>query len=132
MGLIFLIDTRVCIMNCVELILVLMEKNKSYDPSKANALYVLMMSHATKKKVMTSIKEVGKKRLYFTDNYYTRHTLDNHLNHSQIMRYILLVLVKQVLWVLPILKTYELRLLKWLKVMSNEIVRFWSVPTTNQ
>ena len=54
-------------------------KTKSYDPSKTNALYVLMMAHASKKKAMTSIKEVGIKRWYFTDNYYTRHTLGNHL-----------------------------------------------------
>ena len=38
-----------------------------------------MMAHASKKKAMTSIKEVGRKGLYFTDNYYTRHTLGNHL-----------------------------------------------------
>ena len=54
-------------------------KNKSYDPSRTNSLYVLMMAYASKKKAMTSIKEVGIKRWYFTDNYYTRHTLGNHL-----------------------------------------------------
>ena len=38
-----------------------MKKNKDYDPSKTNTLYVLMMAHATKKKAMTSMKEVGRK-----------------------------------------------------------------------
>ena len=74
------------------------EKNKSYDTRKTNALYVLMMAHATKKKAMTFIKEVGIKRWYFTENYYTRHTLELMiLNPSQIMRHISLVFVKRVL-----------------------------------
>ena len=51
------------------------ENNKSYDTGKTNELYVLMMAHASKKKAMTSIKELGRKRWYFTDNYYTRHTI---------------------------------------------------------
>ena len=52
----------------VQLILNLMKK-KSYDTRKTNSLYVLMMAHATKKKAKTSIKEFGRKRWYFIDNY---------------------------------------------------------------
>ena len=52
---------------------------KNFDTTKATALYVAMMGHPKRKKPLTHIKGCGEKRWYFTDNYYTRHTLAKNL-----------------------------------------------------
>ena len=53
--------------------------NIKFDKTKPNALWVVMMAHATKTKDITTIEGAGKKRWYFTDNFYTRHTLAQDL-----------------------------------------------------
>ena len=52
---------------------------KHFDTTKATALYVAMMGHPTRKKSLSQIPGCGEKRWYFTDTYYTRHTLAKKL-----------------------------------------------------
>ena len=71
--------------------------NIKFDKTKPNALWVVMMAHATKTKDITTIEGAGKKRWYFTDNFYTRHILGERL--------ILSVHAKSILWTQLILRT---------------------------
>ena len=55
------------------------KSDKKIDTTKATALYVAMMGHPTRKKSLSHIQGCGNKSWYFTDNYYTRHTLEKQL-----------------------------------------------------